>query len=192
MEMNFEEQSKTAFEQAKALDLAQLLSGLTILVKDTADFIHTNGLKDTTAENFRQAYLDVLNHDRYYWAAFGPDLHKSLADAGMPTGFAKNAANCILDLSALTNEEIIQEWTRAAGWFFLKTYSQQLRSVILEPHPNVETLKTKLIDEEEPDKPWLELISKLAKQGNQASWFLYPLMLYFVLLLKTSDFITLK
>jgi hypothetical protein len=62
----------------------------------------------------------------------------------------------------------------------------------LEPHPNVETLKTKLIDEEEPDKPWLELIEKLAKQGNQASWFLYPLMFYFVLLLKTSDFITLK
>lgn len=87
MEMNCEEQLKNAFEQAKDLDLARLLSGLTILVKDTADFIHTNGLKDKT---------------------------------------------------------------------------------------------------------WLELISKLAKKGNQASWFLYPLMLYFVLLLKTSDFITLK
>ena len=40
MEMNCEEQLKNAFEQAKDLDLAQLLSGLTILVKDTADFIH--------------------------------------------------------------------------------------------------------------------------------------------------------
>lgn len=192
MELNVKEEFKTAFAKAKELDLEKLLSGLTILVRDTADFIHTNGLKDASTENFRQAYLDMLNHDRFYWAAFGADLHKSLDDAGMPSGFAKNAASCKFDFAALNDEQIVQEWTRASGWYFFITYSQQLRSVILSNETSLETLKTNLIDTEEPDKPWIELIDKLAYQGNQASPFLSPVMLYLVLLLKTSDFITLK
>jgi hypothetical protein len=119
------------YSQVKDLELGLLLSGLTILVKDTEIYLTAYGLDNAMAEGFRLAYLDMLSDNRYYWEQFGPNLYLLLKEAGLPEGFASGAAKCKADLGPLTDLSLETEWLRAPGWHFLQTYSGQRKNDIL-------------------------------------------------------------
>jgi hypothetical protein len=191
MEIKCKEELKKLFQQTQNIGTEKLLCGLTILVKDAADFINATALQNDATEVFRYAYLDMMNHDRYYWSLFGPDLYMELSDAQMPSGMARNAAICKFNLDELRESKIIQEWTRAPGWHFFKLHTQQIKNNILGKL-TLEKLKASLCEPEDPTEAYLELVERLANPGQLGSCFWYPLMLYLVILLKETDFITLQ
>ena len=131
MKTEHENPLKKMYDQLKNAKQGLLFAGLTVLVKDTADFINAEGFNDDAAEGLRGGYLDMLNYDRYYWEKFGPNLFLTLPDAKLPHGIAKAASQHTFDLAALLKPAIDQEWTRAPGWHFFKTYTGQIKGDIL-------------------------------------------------------------
>lgn len=199
---------KAMYDQVKDAKLGLLFAGLTVLVKDTADYINANGLNDAASETLRGAYLEMLNHDRYYWEAFGPKLYLSLPDAGLPYGIAKAASHCDFNLAKLAKPAepgIEYEWTIAPGWHCFETYTQEIKADILGGRTLVE-LKAWFCtgcdpkdpkdckdpnEPKDPFKPFAALIERIARRSSFGPGFWYPLMLYVTLLLVKTDFRTL-
>lgn len=195
------------YSQVKDLELGLLLSGLTILVKDTAIYLTAQGIDNEIAEGFRLAYLDMLSNNRYYWEQFGPNLYLPLKEAGLPEGFASSAAKCKVDLGPLTDVGLETEWLRAPGWHFLQTYSDQRKNDILRGI-TLEELKTAfckgrnpykpesndVCDQEDTNlyKPIEGLVKRLIGSDQEWSEFWYPVMLYLVLLLHRTNFTMLE
>lgn len=196
------------YDQVKGLDRKRLLPGLTVLTKDTAAFLVASGIDDETTEGFRLAYLDMLGHNRYYWELFGPELYLPLRDVppkGLPEGFASAAASCEADLRPLLDCDLKKEWLRAPGWHFFQAYSRQRRERILcgksleafrdafceGVDPCAPASKT-LCDNKDPFKPVAATVERLAGSERQANRFWHPVMLYLVLLLYKTNFITLE
>lgn len=195
------------FRQVRGLNLDLLLSGLTILVKDTATFLTAYGLDDEMAEGFRLAYLDMLSDNRYYWEKFGPDLYLPLKEAGLPHKVVTSAANCEVNLRPLTEIDEDTEWLRAPGWHFLKTYSGQrkndiLRGISLEelkdafcegkdPYEN-ESEDSCFCESKDPYKPIEGVVGRLAGTDREFKIFWYPVMLYLALLFRETNFTTLE
>lgn len=181
--------------QVKPLDLGLLLAGVTVLAKDTADYIHTRGFTDNAAGKLRAAYLALLNHDRQYWERFGPGLYLTLKEAALPDGIVKGDEKGEFDLTPLLNPKIEKEWTRAPGWYFFKIYSLQIKDDILRG-TKLEDLQATFCDDKEPHKPLVNLIEKLtmtgsadsAGTGRATTRFWYPLLLYIALVLKRTHF----
>lgn len=199
---------ESMYKQIRDLDVGLLLSGLTILVKDTATYLTASGVDNEMAEAFRLAYLDMLNNNRDYWERFGPKLYSSLKEAGLPDGFASGAAQCDVNLIALTDgfwEK--QEWLKAPGWHFFKTYSVQRKNDIFRDttlkalkgafcegkSPYKPDTPVKQADEEkEPFKSVEAVVKRLAESDQQWTKFWYPVMLYMVVLLQKTNFMTLE
>ncbi len=182
---------KKIYHQVKDLKTELMLSGMTVLIKDTADFINSNGFKDEAIDTFREAYLATLNHDRFYWEQFGPGLYMTLPDAGLPSGIVKEAFKGNFDLEPLKNENIVSAWTQFAGYYFFKIYSLKVKDIILKGS-GLEQEKTKVFECKEPEEHVFPLIDKLSKQSSFGPGFWYPLMLYISLLLIRSRFVTLE
>ena len=195
------------FRQVRDLELGLLLSGLTILVKDTATFLTAYGIDDVMAEGFRFAYLDMLSDNRYYWDKFGPKLYLPLKDAGLPDGLVSGAVKCKADLRPLTDYDLETEWLRAPGWHFLRTYSRQRENDILRDI-TLEELKDAFCEEKDPYereqkdactsktsdpyKPIEGLVKRLSGTDHESKKFWYPVMLYLALLLHKTNFISLE
>lgn len=182
------------YEVTKDLDIELLLAGLTILAKDAADYINAAALEGEQIELFRRAFLQMMNEDRYYWSALGGHLYESLKDVGMPHGMTKAASVCRFQVMVeLKDAKINQEWTRAPGWKFFKIFSAMLKSLILDGMTldKFKTLLCEPLEDKDPIDYDLELIARLGKPKPHGSCFWYPLMLYMVILLKLTDFITL-
>lgn len=203
-------------KQEDLMDL--LLSGLTVLVKDTMDYINAQGFQGPVIEEFRQSYLEMMNHDRYYWQIFGPDLYKELAEAHpvLPHNIVKATNECKFDIELLTKKGNVQRnWTRALGWFFFNRYAVQVRSKLLGSS-DLEQLKKKIAianscDEDgkeleakagkakkaeakDADKDGLEdcvveIVGRLSKADPYLQGFFYPVMLYLTVLLLCTDFV---
>lgn len=193
---------KPMYNQVKDIDLGRLLSGLTILAKDSATFLTTHGVDSEMAEGFRLAYLSMLSNNRYYWVKFGPKLYFPLGDAGLPEGFASDASNCNGDLQRLTECDLNHEWLRAPGWHFFQTYSGQRRNDILDDM-TLEKLKASFCEAKDPDDsiaweardpydPIAELVGRLVGTDRFGRTFWYPVMLYLALLLHKTNFETLE
>jgi hypothetical protein len=182
---------KAMYEQVKDVKQGLLFAGLTVLVKDTADFINAEGFNDDATEGFRRGYLDMLNYDRYYWGKFGPKLFLTLPDAGLPHGIAKAASQCTFNLAPLSKPAIEQEWTRAPGWHFFKTYTGQIKADILGDK-SLDELKAEFCNAEDPFEPVAALVETLAKRSRFGPAFWYPAILYIPLLLLKTDFRTLS
>ncbi|MCW5599984.1 hypothetical protein [Nitrosomonas sp.] len=195
------------YSQVKDLELGLLLSGLTILVKDTEIYLTSYGLDNVMAEGFRLAYLEMLSDNRYYWEKFGPNLYLPLKEAGLPEGFASGAAKCEADLGPLTDVGLENEWLRAPGWHFLQTYSGQRKNDILRDI-TLEDLKAAFCEGRNPYKrdsngvcdqkeanPYKSIegvVRQLIGTDQEWSEFWYPVMLYLVLLLQKTNFTTLE
>lgn len=195
------------YSQVKDLELGLLLSGLTILVKDTEIYLTAYGLDNAMAEGFRLDYLSMLSDNRYYWEKFGPNLYLPLKEAGLPEGFASSAAKCKADLGPLTDFSLETEWLRASGWHFLKTYSGQRKNDILRDI-TLEDLKAAFCEgrnpykrdsngvcdqkDTNPYKPIEGLVGRLIGSDQEWSEFWYPVMLYLALLLHKTNFTTLE
>lgn len=195
------------YSHVKDLELGLLLSGLTILVKDTAIYLTAQGIDDEMAEGFRLAYLDMLSDNRFYWERFGSQLYLPLEDAELPEGFAGDAAKCKVDLGPLTKSDLEIEWLRAPGWHFLQTYSGQRKNDILRDITLGE-LKAAFCEGRDPYKreaddscnrvdknnykPIAGLVARLAETDQQWREYWYPVMLYLALLLYKTHFITLE
>jgi hypothetical protein len=211
--INQEKGLKEIYNQVKGLDRKMLLAGLTVLVKDTADFIHTSGLQDEATEEFRLVYLDLMNHDRPYWWVAGPELYQELPEAWKVNNIVRNASECNFNLRPLLNTAINQEWTRGPGWYFFKIYSNNIKDALMEigrlrykkrveekkegiPDPNkvfkVEDLKNEFSKAEDPAEPIVSFTAELSKRSRFGPEFFYPLMLYMILLLKDTDFVTIR
>ena len=205
------------YKRIQKLDLGLLLSGLTILVKDTAYYLNSQGVDGKVAEGFRHAHLDMLNHDRYYWEKFGGLLYQPLAkyldDFADET--EKNCG-CKKELKPLNHPDWEKEWLRAPGWYFLKAYSMQRREDILRDI-SLEDLKTAFCKGENPYvKPapaeiYLQgdeakrikkacdpfvtveaVLKRLIGTERHVKNFWSPVMLYLVVLLQKTNFITLE
>lgn len=195
------------YHQVKDLELGLLLSGLTILVKDTEIYLTAYGLDNAMAEGFRLTYLGMLSDNRYYWEQFSPNLYLPLKEAGLPEGFASDAAKCKADLEPLTYGVLETEWLRAPGWHFLKTYSGQRKNDILRDITLVD-LKAAFCEGRNPYKrdsngdsdqkctspfkPIEGLVGRLIGTEQKWSEFWYPVMLYLALLLHKTNFSTLE
>jgi hypothetical protein len=184
-----EKNLRKMYQQAKDLDLRHLLTGLTILVKDTADFINSQGYSDDVTEAFRLAYLEMMNHDRYYWSKFGPDLYKDISDTKLPAGIIKAIREGTFDLEPLIKADIKTEWAKPIGWYFFKNYSRQNRSLILDGR-SVDQLREKICEAKDPADPFVAMVDRLSHSTTYVPGFLYPVMLYISLLLKVTDFTT--
>jgi hypothetical protein len=180
---------KTMYDQVQGLELGLLFAGLTVLVKDTADFINAEGITDAATEGFRTMYLEMLNYDRYYWGKFGPRLYLTLPEAELPYGIAKEASRGKGDLAPLLDPGIEQEWTRAPGWHFFETYTDQIKGDILGDK-SLDELKASFCNAEDPFEPVGAMVEKLAKRSGFGPAFWYPVMLYITLLLLKTDFRT--
>lgn len=205
------------YSQVKDLELGLLLSGLTILVKDTEIYLTAYGLDNAMAEGFRLAYLGMLSENRYYWQRFGPNLYLPLKDAGLPEGFSSAAAKCKADLGPLTDLSLETEWLRAPGWHFLKTYSVQRKNDILSKitldEKKQEVLRDITLNElkaafcegrnpykkdvceqedSSPYKPIEGMVNRLIGTDQEWGEFWYPVMLYMALLLHKTNFTTLE
>lgn len=198
---------KPMYRQVKDLDLGPLLSGLTILAKDTATYLTAHGVNNEMGEGFRLAYLGMLSDDRYYWEQFGRNLYLPLKEAGLPEGFASGANNCRADLGPLVDSSREIEWLRAPGWHFLKTYSGQRKNDILRDitlgdltaafckgRNPYKRESNGVADQEDtnPYKPIEGLVGRLIGSDQEWGGFWYPVMLYLALLLHKTDFETLK
>jgi hypothetical protein len=181
------------YGQVKDLGTPMLLAGLAVLVKSTANYIHAAGLQDQATETFRQAYLNMMNNDRPYWWAVGPQLYEDFPADWKVSDIIKTAV-CESDLCALDNTAINREWTRAPGWFFFKTYTRQIKADIIGGK-TLDELKLSIFNppkDKSPEETLLELAKQLADRSNSDPTFFYPVMLYLVLLLKNTNFVTLK
>lgn len=195
------------YRQVTELERGLLLSGLTILAKDTTSYLTANGVDNEMAEGFRLAYLDMLRQNRYYWEQFGPYLYLPLNEAGLPDGFASGAANCKADLQPLTECDLETEWLRAPGWHFFQTYSGQRRNDILRditlaelkaafcegrnPYER-EATESCIRESSDPYKPIAGVVERLTESDRQWNAFWYPVMLYLALLLQRTNFTTLE
>lgn len=182
---------KKIYHQVKDLKLELLLSGLTILMKDTADFINTSGFKDDAIDKFKKAYMATLNHDRFYWEQFGPGLYMTLPDANLPSGIVKEAFKGNFDLEPLKNEDVVSDWTQFPGYYFFKIYTCKVKDIILKAS-DLEQEKIKVDECKEPEEYVFPLIERLSKQSSFGPGLWYPIMLYISLVLIRSRFVTLK
>ena len=120
------------YDQVHGLEEKLLFAGLTVLVKDTADFLHKGGYSDPLSEEFRSMYLAMYNIDRYYWEHFGPELYKTLEETGLPFGIVENVVGCTVDMSrTLRISPLSKNGLLGPGWLFFKTYSELLQPIIL-------------------------------------------------------------
>ncbi len=206
------------YEQVKDLDFALLLSGLTVLVKDTMTYLTEEGIESLRAEEFRQTYLYWLNDSRYYRERFTPELYDSLEDCALTEdmeGIVEKIANSKSDLELLTNSKLgNKEWLRSSGWAFFQTYSGLRRADILGGLPlkefkkaiceNRDPYKSKtendgrdskkqeqICEKNDPFMPVNAIIEKLIGTEKQWTKYWFPLMLYIVLLLQKTDYTTL-
>ncbi len=180
------------------LKLGLLLSGLTIMVKDTAVYLTTYGIDGKTAEGFRLAYLDMLNDNRYYWEQFGPELYRPLKDIKLQEG-------CKADFKLKNESYQDTEWLRAPGWRFFKTYTAQRKNDLLQGitldqlkaafHENRNPYKPKAACDQEDGKsyePIKGLVDQLIGTEKQSTTFWYPVMIYVAYLLQKTNFVTLE
>lgn len=190
---------KEMYQAVKKRELGLLLAGLSVLAKDTADYINESGITDDPTEVFRDTYLDLLNYDRYYWEKFYPDLFLPLAEAGLPHGIVRKASKCEFDLSPLSKVEIEQEWTRAPGWHFFETYTGKIVGDIVGDH-TLEKWKQGFFNRKDPKtqreidpfETFKALAEKLARRGKFGPNFWYPLIFYVIELLIRTGFRTLE
>lgn len=198
---------KPMYRQVKDLELGPLLSGLTILAKDTATYLTAHGVDNEIGEGFRLAYLGMLSENRYYWERFRQKLYLPLGEARLPEGFASGAFNGNWDLQRLLEADLDHDWLRAPGWHFLKTYSGQRKTDILRGL-TLEDLKAAfckgrnpykresngVADQEDtnPYKPIEGVVGRLIGSDQEWGGFWYPVMLYLALLLHKTDCETLK
>ena len=198
---------KPMYRQVKDLELGPLLSGLTILAKDTATYLTAHGVNNEMGEGFRLAYLGMLSENRYYWERFRQKLYLPLGEARLPEGFASGASNGNWDLQRLLEADLDHDWLRAPGWHFLKTYSGQRKTDILRgltlgdlgtafcegrnPYKR-ESNGVADQDDTNPYKPIEGLVGRLIGSDQEWGGFWYPVMLYLALLLHKTNFETLK
>ena len=120
-------------DNIKTWDHRQLLADLTILSKDLAEYLAPRALTGPGADVFWQSYLEVLNHDRWFWEMFEEEefLYKPLLDRfpDLPEYAAAAAMDptpAFLNIDYLKTPELVQTWTFVKGWEFLKKYIQTL------------------------------------------------------------------
>jgi len=190
-----------------------LLSGLTILVKGTANYLTTHGIDNEMAEQFHLVHLEMLNNNRYYQERFYPKLYGPLKKDEFPYGseeIVPKAGQCKADLRLLTNCALEdQEWLRAPGWRFFQTYSGQRKNDILrgitfekleeafckgeDPYETKpENSSKQEVEDNSPYKTVEAVIKRLIESDQQWSKFWYPLMLYLVVLIQKTNFETLE
>jgi hypothetical protein len=178
MNIDTEKHLKTLFSQVKGIDIRQALAGLTILMKDTAEFLTAKGYRDPATASFRVVFLDTLNEDRFYWESFGPALYASLTDNQLPHGVVDQANRGQFDVTPVTKaNNIFHEWTHFVGWCFFKKFSQKHGSAAIgeqglakdkqmlctETEENVVKVAQRLLDKEFTDKGyWFPLVIFLA------------------------------
>ena len=181
------------YHQVKNLDKGLLLAGLMVLVKDTANFLHEGGYDDPMVEEFRQEYLNMLNYDRFYWTEFGGQLFDTLPEAGLPHGIVKRVVQCETNLSDLCSEGVEQEFTRAPGWEFFKSYSRSSQELILD-QSSLDTEKSRAgsvaAGSDEEFKIVAEYVDKLTSRSQIGTRVWSTVMLYISLLIVRTHFVT--
>lgn len=198
---------KEMYKQVKDLDFDLLISGLTVLLKDTMTYITEQGIDSQTAEGFRQTFLNMLNDSRYYRERITPELYQPLEDCKLTKdmqGIIERITNSQTGLELLCDRKLAdEEWLRSPGWHFLQTYSAQKGSDILGGL-TVDTFKAAFCagrdpykkkekcEESDPYKPIKAVVEKLAGSEKQWKKYWHPLMLYVVVLIQRTNFTTLE
>ena len=177
------------YKQVRNLDRGLLLAGLTVLVKDTANFLHEKAYTDPMAEEFRQEYLKMLNHNRYYWELFGSDLYQTLPDAGLPHGIVAEVVTCNSDISPLCNAGIERESTRAPGWHFFENYTALTQNLILDDS-SLDQEKARLDSSEDTFDIVEDYVERLTSRSEIGNLLWSPIMLYVALLIIKTYFVT--
>jgi hypothetical protein len=159
-----------------------LLAGLTVLAKDVAEYLAATGHFGGDASLFQEVYTISLDSEREYWQKHGPGLFLPLQEARLPSGFAAGAAagKLDLDLTPLSNANIIHDWTRYPGRDLLQQFAIKFKETICGKDGPYEKFQDGLIGQS--DLP-LVIASTILTVGFSTATFWYPLAAYIGFLL---------
>lgn len=188
-----DKQLEIMYRLLEGLDQGLLLAGLSVLVRDTADYLHEKGYTDPMSEEFRSVYLAMYNNDRYYWEQFGKDLYQRLPDAGLPCGIVAQVAACTPDIKNVIRQlcaaEIERESTRAPGWFFFRTYTRTTQEILLDGS-SLDNEKARVDAAQDKFEIVAEYVAKLTSRSEIGDKLWRPVMLYVSLLIIKTYFET--
>lgn len=175
---------KELVKQVEDLDLDLLYSGLTIIAKDTAEYLATSAYPGKGDSVFFTFYKDAMNIERDDLETHGPKVFQSLENAGLPRGFAFNADNGRYDLLPLKDPMIIHEWLVNPGVRILEKFKDKFKDTICGKDGPYEKFKDGLIGQ--ADLP-TTIAAAVLLTGFSIATFWYPLAIYLgILLVKTG------
>jgi len=161
------------------LDTEQLLSGLTTLSKDMAEYLTARALFQDDAKQFFMVYWPALSLNRRYWEQFGPCLYATMEDSGLPYRFAKRAEQGNPEVQEIIDHNTIQPWTSQPGWELMKGYRRELNDAICGDNTDDEPI-------DQLRHRWekaYHLSRRLLRKGFSSESFWYPLVAWLSVLL---------
>jgi hypothetical protein len=170
-------------DQAKDRDDRLLCAGLTVLAKDVAEYLATTGKGGNDVRLFQDVYSEALSTERGYWEQNGPQVFLSLQEAGLPRGFAAAFVAGQADLSALSDQAIVHEWTKFPGRDLLSKFCVKFRETLCGKDGPYEKLEENLLGQ--ADLP-VTIATTIRTAGLSAATFWYPLAVYVGLLLSKA------
>jgi len=165
-------------EQAEHYDEELLAAGFTVLAKDMEEYLAEHPRNDFLL--FRAVYCDVMRDEKEYWGVHGPQLFEPLERIGLPSGFAKAAAEGKPDLAALGDRAIYHEWTRHPGKRLFERFMIKFKETICGKDGPYEKLVKGLLGQAEIP---MAIVRSVLAAGLPTAEVWYPLAVYFSLLL---------
>jgi len=171
---------ESIYEQLKDLDESLLFAGLTVVAKDTAEYIATTAQQTGGEMAFHEAYLEGINRERDFWGAMNSPLYQPLSVSGLPHGFSQGTMLGSPDLGPLHNPAIHHEWTSIPGRDLLEKFGRKFKEVICGKDGPYEKFNNGLVGQ--ADLP-ITIASSILTAGLSTAAFWYPLAVYLGLLL---------
>ena len=174
------------YQQVATLDEGLLLSGLTVVAKDAAEYMAARGLYDKSVQNFQKNYGEVMSEERSYWEQYGSPLFHSLQEEQLPNGMAKAAQGGKAELLQLSDPGLYHEWLHMPGEKFLKKFGEKWKKTLCEGKDSpYHKLENGLLGQAELP---VTIAASILTAGFAAATFFYPLALYIGLLLVKTGF----
>lgn len=170
-------------DQAKGRDEQMLLSGLTVLTKDLAEYFAATGHGGEDAQLLHGVYSGALGKERDYWMTHGPQLFQTLREAGLPQGFAADAVHGRPDLTRLSDTTIVHEWTSGPGRDLLERFGASFKDTICGTDGPYEQLQNGLLGQ--AGLP-ASIAASIVTSGLASGTFWLPLAVYLGLLISKA------
>lgn len=192
---------RSLLEKIQAYDRSLIVSGITVLCKDLAEYLAAGGFSSPASERFLRVYGSVLDHDRWFWERFGPELYWSMRPAPpTPPGaddlavqiafnpalpsYAHEADQNNFDLYELNKVRIRQNWTLTPGWQLFTGFLTEFRELLTRQKSEINALPTQPPQPDDTlpiphaDYKTLKIFDLLREKGFDKRLHWIPLVMY--------------